>query len=126
MDKHCHSGGCDDDIPQPAEGIGNLSENEIAQDGGENDLAVVVNRNFPSGGIGICRSDGELPAGGCQTSQKQCAQLRHSHGMIAEDQIGQCHQAGEGGEKEHDEGAFYPTHPQCTNISVCHPGTKTT
>ncbi len=125
-DKHCHSSGCDDEISQPAEGIGNLPENEIAQDGGKDDLAVIVNGNFPCGGIGVCRSDGELPAGGCQTGQKQCAQLCHCHGVVAEEQVGQGHYAGKGGEKEHDKGPFYPAHPQCTNISVCHPGAKAT
>lgn len=86
-DKHCHSGGCDDEIPQPAEGIGNLSENEIAQDGREDDLAVVVNGNLPCGGVGVSGSDGELAAGGCQTGQKQCAQLCQRHGMVAEDEV---------------------------------------
>ncbi len=66
-----------------------------------------------------------MPAGGCQTSQKQGAQLRHCHGVVAEDEVGQGHHAGKGREKEHDEGSFYPAHTQCANVSVCYPGTKT-
>ena len=74
-DEHGHSGGCDDDITQPTEGIGNLSENKIAQNCGENDLAVIVDRNFSCGGEGIGGGDGELTACGRQTSQQQNAEL---------------------------------------------------
>ena len=119
-DEHGYRSGSDDDIAQPAESIGNLSENEEAEDGRENDLAVIVNRNFTGGGVGIGCCDGELTAGCRQTCQKQGAQLRHRHGMEAENQIRQSAYAGEGREKEYDERPFYPAGTQCPHIGICH------
>ncbi len=119
-DKHGYSGGCDDDIAQPAEGIRDLSENEITQNRRENDLAVIVNGNFSCGGEGIGCGDGKLSAGGSKTCQQEGAQLFQCHGMEVEDQVGQGAETGESGEKEHDEGSFDTAGAQCSDISVCH------
>ena len=84
-DKHGHCCGCNDDITQPAEGVGNLSENKVAKDRRENDLAVIIYGNFSGGGKGICGGDGELTAGSCQTCQQKDAQPFQCHGVEMED-----------------------------------------
>ena len=106
-DEHGHSGGCDDDITQPTEGIGNLSENKIAQNCGENDLAVIVDRNFSCGSKGIGGGYGKLSAGCSQSCQKQKNQLFCRHGMIAEEEMGQGTDAGKSGKNKYNQGAFY-------------------
>ena len=88
-DKHGYSSGRDDDIAQPAESIGDLPENEIAQDRREDDLAVIVNGNFSCGGEGIGCGDGKLSAGGSKTCQQEGAQLLQRHGLEGEEQVGQ-------------------------------------
>ena len=47
-----------------------------------------------------------MAAGRCQARQKQDAELFHGHGVVVEKQVGQGADAGEGGEKEHDERPF--------------------
>lgn len=106
-DEHGYGGGGDNDIAQPAESIGDLSEYEEAKDRRKNDLAIIVDGNFPRGGEGIGGGDSELTAGCRQTCQKQDAKLFHRHGMILEKKVGQRADAGKGREKEHNEGPFY-------------------
>ena len=119
-DKHGYSGGCDDDIAQPAEGIGDLTENEIAQDCRENDLTVIVDRNFSCGGEGVGGGDGELTTGGRQTCQQQDAKLCQGHGMEVEDQVGQGAGAGKCGEEEHDKRPFYTADAHGAHIGISH------
>ena len=91
-----HGNGCrgDDDVANPAENIGNLTEDEIAENCRKDNLAIVIDGNFSGGGVGI----------GCGESCKQeNAELLQRHGVIAENEIGQGDNAGKCGEKEHDE-----------------------
>lgn len=122
--EHCDCGGGDDEIAQPAERIGNLPKDEIAEDGRENNLAIIIDGNFSGGGIGICGGDGELSACRCQACKQKRAKLCRCHGMIAEEEIGQGANAGKGGEKEHDERPFYPLHAQGTHIGIGNAGTQ--
>ena len=87
-----HGNGCrgDDDVANPAENIGNLTEDEIAG-------------NFSGGGVGIGCGDGELTACRRKSCKKENAELLRGHRVIAENEIGQGDNAGKCGEKEHDE-----------------------
>lgn len=57
-----HGNGCrgDDDVANPAENIGNLTEDEIAENCRKDNLAIVIDGNFSGGGVGIGCGDGEL------------------------------------------------------------------
>ena len=50
-----HGNGCrgDDDVANPAESIGNLTEDEIAENCRKDNLAIVIDGNFSGGGVGI-------------------------------------------------------------------------
>ena len=70
-----HGNGCrgDDDVANPAENIGNLTEDEIAENCRKDNLAIVIDGNFSGGGVGIGCGDGELPpqvlqAGECRAA----------------------------------------------------------
>ena len=100
-----HGNGCrgDDDVANPAEDIGNLTEDEIAENCRKDNLAIVVYGNFSGGGIGICGGDGELTACRRKSCKQENTELLQCHGVIAENEIGQGDNAGKCGEKEHDE-----------------------
>ena len=100
----------DDDIANPAEGIGNLTEDEIAEDCREDNLAIIIYGNFSGRGVGISCGDGELTACRRQACKHEDAKLLQRHGMIAEEQIGQGDNAGKCGEKEHDKRPFHALH----------------
>ena len=105
---HGHRRAADDQIAQPAEQIRDLVKDQEAQQGGEEDLGVVVDRQFPGGGVGVGRRDGELSPCRRRTGQQEEEKLPAGHGVVAEDEIGGGGRTGEGGEEEHDEGPGHP------------------
>ena len=58
--EHAHAD--DEDIAQEAEPVGTVAEEEEAQDGGEDDLGVVVDGQLPGGSTAIGGGDAELPS----------------------------------------------------------------
>ena len=100
-----HGNGCrgGDDVANPAENIGNLTEDEIAENCRKDNLAIVIDGNFSGGGVGIGCGDGELTACRRKYCKQENAELLQRHGVIAENEIGQGDNAGKCGEKEHDE-----------------------
>ena len=101
--EHCDCGGGDDEIAQPAERIGNLPKDEIAENCRKDNLAIVIDGNFSGGGVGIGCGDGELTACRRKSCKQKNAELLQRHRVIAENEIGQGDNAGKCGEKEHDE-----------------------
>ena len=67
-----HGNGCrgDDDVANPAENIGNLTEDEIAENCRKDNLAIVIDGNFSGGGVGIGCGDGELTAAASPASRR--------------------------------------------------------
>ena len=54
--------GDDEEIPQEAQAIWHLTEQEEADHSGEKDLRIVIDSDFTGRGIGIGGGDGELTA----------------------------------------------------------------
>ena len=91
----------DDAIAQEAEGVGDLAEDEKAQQSGEDDLGIVIDRDFPGGGKGIGGGDAELAAGPKNAAKQQPQQLhRAGHGEIQQGQ-GQHSQGGKNREAKY-------------------------
>lgn len=94
-----------DPIAQKAESIGDLAEEEKAQQGGKDDLGIVIDRDFPGRGKGIGGGDAELAAGPEHAAEQQPQKLHGAwHGEVHQGQ-GQQGQAGKDGEKEDHKGA---------------------
>lgn len=121
-----HGNGCrgDDDVANPAEDIGNLTEDEIAENCRKDNLAIVIYGNFSGGGVGIGCGDGELTACRRKSCKQENTELLQCHGVIAENEIGQGDNAGKCGEKEHDEGSFYTIHAQGAYTGIGNAGTQ--
>ena len=106
-----HGNGCrgDDDVANPAEDIGNLTEDEIAENCRKDNLAI---------------GDGELTACRRKSCEQENTELLQCHGVIAENEIGQGDNAGKCGEKEHDERPFYPFRAQGAYTGIGNAGTQ--
>ena len=72
----------DDEVAQEAEYIGDIAEDEKADDGGENDLRVVIDRDFPGGGVAVSAGDSKLTAGGTDACQQEVQRLLQGHGGV--------------------------------------------
>ena len=81
-----HGNGCrgDDDVANPAEDIGNLTEDEIAENCRKDNLAIVIDGNFSGGGVGIGCGDGELTACRRKSCTEQYEPLLPGHNVKIE------------------------------------------
>jgi len=95
----------DYEIAQKAEQIGEISEQAEADDGRENDLRVVIDRDLPGRSEAVGRGDGKLASGSAQTGGDQDENLLRCHGAEVKQDFGQNGQAGEGGKEKDDETA---------------------
>lgn len=109
-----HGNGCrgDDDVANPAENIGNLTEDEIAENCRKDNLAIVIDGNFSGGGVGIGCGDGELTACRRKSCKQENAELLQRHGVIAENEIGQGDNAGNAEKKNTMNDPFTPFMPK--------------
>ena len=91
-----HRHAADQEIAQDAEPVRHIAEDEEAQQGGEDDLGVVIDGDLFGRGTAVGRRDTELAAGGKQSGPQQNERLLYRHGSVDHQHIGQRYQAGKG------------------------------
>lgn len=96
--------GDDQEVPQKAQGIGDLSEQEKADDCRENDLRVVIDTDLTGRGVGVGGGDGKLTACAAQTTADEHAQLIGCGQHKLRSHQWKYGNAGEAGEEQHDHG----------------------
>ena len=101
--ENCHSD--NQEVTQDTQSVGCLTEKEEPDHSGENNLRIVIDTDFPSGGVGIGGGDGELTARAAQTAADEHTQLIGcGHYKFRSHQRKYGH-TGEAGEKQHNHGA---------------------
>ena len=112
-------GGSDDDhVADNAVEVGDFTEEDNAEEGGEDDLGVIEDGDLFGGSIGVGLGDKDLTHDGTETGEKEEDRLLEGHGLEVQEDKGKEGENGGNGEVEDDHVSVHAIGAQAPNKGV--------